>query len=441
MTSDGTISDRRRHVLERLPVLTLAVAGAVLTVGVLAGSEAPQRPAWYEDATQTAGFAPVAEEPGGPSVPPAFPVGEPDAETSTSAANVEVPPQATPAAPLVTEPAIQAVLPSPDITAWRAVAGFDAWPGTLLDVDVVRSGESEVFVAAGADGGGAVVVTAAESEPWRALGRDGLGEGSYARAVAASATDVVLAGGDDTGPAVWELDGESWRRSIVPAWGAGVVLADVAIRDAELVVVGFDRDGTGIWSRADADEPLVAVPAGQVEGAITGRTVVRGVEVVDGAFVAVGQVGARAHRWTSIDGRDWVGGPLDDVDRGATPTALAPDGTVAGYDGSGALVWQQGDDRLVARAPAPTAAPQLAGSIAARAESYLIMGRDAGVLRCWMFTPGQPSLEPCPASDLPGALSVGGVSGHRGGWLAVGTRTVAGRAVIGVWRLDDDGGA
>lgn len=437
-----TLPDRSRPWLERLPVIVVAAIGVALTIGILAvgardGSVAARDgsfdgPRWYPDEAKTVEAS--ATSTSRPSAPPE--------ERSGAGAGQQAPmPDAAagqgPDVPTSGAPPTVADRPP----GWQPVSGLESGPGELADVDIVGSGGDRIFVAAGVDDRGAVVLTSTgPGSSWLPMGRDGLGEDSYARAVAATATEVLVAGGESGKAALWEWHDESWRRTAASGTEDGsAVFADVAIEGDTAVVVGFDRQGTGFWTRVGAGERFSAVPQNRVEGAIPGQTLVRGVVATDEGFLAVGQVGDRAHRWLSVDGHAWDGEPLPEGGQ-ASPLGVSADGAIVGYDGLGGVMWlERGDEYRTVRLPEPSAAPQVADAVAVRNGSYLVVGREAGAVRCWQLHDQMTDAEPCRGGGAPpDAASVHAVVAHPGGWLAVGSRVSDGRRLPGIWQLDDE---
>lgn len=422
--------------LERLPVLIFSVLGLVLVVGVLAATSSTERqdaPSWYPPGRAV--VAPVVDAssttttttPTPPSSvgPDGRPIGREPATTSIS--------EESPSA--ATGGSEEAAAPG-----WRLVATLPAHRGALSGLEVVTGGGAETFVAAGADQHGPLVLAATEAASWRALPRAGLPSDGYARAVAATQDAIAVAGADATGPAVWELAGDSWRRAPVAGAGEGrVVFADLAVRKGTWVLVGFDGGNTGFWVRPPGSERFAAAPSGAVTGPAAEQMLVREVVATDAGFVAVGQAGGRAVRWSSIDGIDWAGEPLV-AGEGATAMGVAADGeTIVGYDGAGGVVWteRQGRQNFL-RLPAPTGAPQTAERVASRSGHTVVLGLEAGAVRCWETNEDGRAPESCAGSTaLNLASSVGAVVAHRDGLLGVGQVNAAGSQAgqVGVWAL------
>lgn len=430
------MQDRAGRRLERLPVLVFSALGLVLVVGVLAATSSTggqDPPSWYPPSDAV--VAPAADTsstattaPAGPSTsvdPTPGPIGPEPATTPPS----EESPSAAPGGPgAATAP------------GWRLAAGLPAHRGALSDAYVVTGGGTETFVAAGADQLGALVLAASGPDEWRALPRRGLPQEGYARAVAATRDAVVVAGADAAGPAVWELDGDSWHRAAVAGAGEGrVVFADLAVREGTWVLVGFHGEATGFWVRTPGSEGFAAVAPRAVTGSAAEQMLVREVVATDAGFVAVGQAGGRAIRWSSTDGVDWSAEPLV-AGEGATAMGVTADGeTVVGYDGAGGVVWTgRAGERGVVRLPAPSGAPQIAETVATRSGHTVVLGVEAGSVRCWETHDAEGPPEPCAGSTALGsASSIGAVVAHRGGLLGVGQTQGegTGSGEVGVWAL------
>jgi hypothetical protein len=424
-------ADRR---LERLPVLIFSVLGLVLVVGVLAATSSTEEqdpPSWYPPSGAVVAPAVDTSSPTtttGPRISVGQDRSRTEREPTTTPTSEESPPAQTGGSEEAAAP------------GWRLVATLPAHRGALSGLELVTGGGTETFVAAGADQHGPLVLAASEADAWRALPRAGLPPDGYARAVAATQDAVVVAGADPTGPAVWELAGDSWRRAPVAGAGEGrVVFADLAVRKGTWVLVGFDGANTGFWVRPPGSERFAAVPTGAVTGPAAEQMLVREVVATDAGFVAVGQAGGRAVRWSSIDGIDWSGESLV-AGEGATAVGVTADGgTIVGYDGAGGVIWvdRQGQRTLV-RLPAPSGAPQTAERVASRSGHTVVFGLEAGAVRCWETDDDARPPERCADSTaLDSASSVGAVVAHRDGLLGVGQVHPAGSEAgqVGVWAL------
>lgn len=438
--------ERAGRRLERLPVLIFSVLGLVLVVGVLAATsttEPQDAPSWYpptgavvapavdtSSPTTTTTTTTTATPPG-----PRSSIGQDrsriERETATTPTSEESPSADTGGSEEVAAP------------GWRLVATLPAHRGALSGLELVTGGGTETFVAAGADQHGPLVLAGSEADAWRALPRAGLPSDGYARTVAATQDAVVVAGADPTGPAVWELAGDSWRRAPVAGAGAGdgrVVFADLAVRKGTWVLVGFDGGSTGFWVRPPGSERFAAVPSEAVTGPAAEEMLVREVVATDAGFVAVGQAGGRAVRWSSVDGVDWSGEALVAGDE-AIATGVTADGeTIVGYDGSGGVIWigRAGERRLV-RLPPPSDAPQIAETVAMRPGRTVLFGVEAGAVRCWEANDAEPPPRRCEnATALDSASSIGAVVAHRGGLLAVGQVKDDESGQVGIWARGDE---
>lgn len=324
---------------------------------------------------------------------------------------------------------------------WQLVAALPAHRGALSDVYVVTGAGKETFVAAGADQHGAVVLAANGPDSWRELPSEGLPTESYARAVAATQDAVIVAGADAAGPAVWELAGGSWRRASVDGAVEGrAVFADVAVRGGTWVVVGFDGEATGLWVRTPGSERFAVVDPRAVTGPAAEEMLVREVVATHAGFVAVGQAGGRAVRWSSVDGVDWSGEALVAGDE-AIATGVTADGeTIVGYDGSGGVIWvERAGERRLVRLPPPSDAPQIAETVAVRSGRTVVFGVEAGAVRCWETKDAEPPPRRCEnATALDSASSIGAVVAHRGGLLAVGQVKDDESGQVGIWALGDE---
>lgn len=432
--------ERAGRRLERLPVLIFSVLGLVLVVGVLAATsttEGQDAPSWYPQS--------------GDVVAPAVDTSSPTTATATATAGPQSsvaqdrsPVDRGPATAPLSEDSPSAATGGREEAAapgWRLVASLPAHRGALSGLELVTGGGTETFVAAGADQHGPLVLVASEADAWRALPRAGLPPDGYARTVAATQDAVVVAGADPTGPAVWELAGDSWRRALVAGAGEGrVVFADLAVRKGTWVLVGFDGANTGFWVRPPGSERFAAVTSGAVTGPADEQMLVREVVATDAGFVAVGQADGRAVRWSSIDGIDWSGEPLV-AGEGATAMGVSVDGeTVVGYDGSGGVIWvgRAGERRLV-RLPPPSDAPQIAETVAVRSGHTVLFGVEVGAVRCWEANDAEPPPRRCEnTTALDTASSIGAVVAHRGGLLAVGQVRGDESGHVGIWALGDE---
>ena len=431
------MQDPTDRQLERLPVLVFAALGLVLVVGVLATTSSTQGqdpPSWY----------PRSDAAGAPAVDTSSSTATPaPAGPSTSVDPGPTPNGSDPAPTLTSEGSPSAGLGGGGgVTApgWRLAAGLPANQGALSGVEVVAAGGTETFIAAGADRHGVLVLASTGPDSWRDLPREGLPPESYARAVAATQDVVVVAGADATGPAVWELAGGSWRSASADDAGEGrVAFADLAVRNGTWVLVGFHAEGTGFWVRTPESERFAAVAPRAVTGSAAEQVLVREVVATDAGFVAVGQAGGRAVRWSSVDGVGWSGELLV-AGEGATAMGVTADGeTIVGYDGVGGVLWTQRDgERILVRLPVPSGAPQIADAVATRSGRTLVVGVEAGAVRCWETDDAVRAPQRCEGSTaLDSASSIGAVVAHRGGFLGVGQIQSEGTpdGQVGVWAL------
>lgn len=436
-SDSSAVKDRTDRQLEWLPVLVFAALGLVLVVGVLAATsstDGQDPPSWYP--RDEAVRAPAVDTSSSTTTPaPAGP--------SISVDPGSTPNTSDPAPPPTSEGLSSVGLgrggedTSP---GWRLAAGLPAYQGALSGVEVVAGGDTDTFIAAGADQHGVLVLASTGPDSWRELPREGLPPKSYARAVAATQDAVVVAGADATGPAVWQLAGDSWRRaSADDAGGGSVVFADLAVRNDTWVLVGFNGEATGFWVRTPESERFAAVAPGAVTGPTAEEVLVREVVATDAGFVAVGQAGGRAVRWFSVDGVDWSGELLV-AGEDATAMGVTADGeTIVGYDGVGGVLWtRRHGDRTLVRLPAPSGAPQIGGTVAKRFGRTLVVGVEAGTVRCWETDDNARPPQRCDDSTaLDSASSIGAVVAHRGGFLGVGQIEGEGMRAgqVGVWAL------
>lgn len=423
-------------------MLIIAAVGLVLVVGVLVATSSTgrrDRPAWYprtgavaSPSTET--LLPWAEADGGPDAPVTTTAGDPNTT-------------ATEPGPVMAPGSTNVPFAGPDgregatVPGWRLVAALPAHRGALSDVYVVTGAGKETFIAAGADQHGAVVLAANGPDSWRELPSEGLPPESYARAVAATRDAVVVAGADADGPAVWELAGDSWRRASVDGAIEGrAVFADVAVRGGTWVVVGFDGEATGFWVRTPGSGRFAVVDPRAVTGPASEEMLVRDVVATDDGFVAVGQAGGRAVRWSSFDGVDWSGEALVAGEE-ATAMGVTADGeTIVGYDGSGGVVWvEHGGERRLVRLPPPSDAPQIPETVAVRSGRTVVFGVEVGFVRCWETpNPERPPVRCERSASFDSASSIGAVAAHRGGFLAVGQVQGDESGRVGIWALGDE---
>lgn len=438
-----------RPRLERVPVLIAGSVGLLLVVGVLVATSSPERrdsPAWYP--RTGAVVSPYRENSlSRPGADEGLNASEPT--TDRSGPMTGEGPSTTLTAGTVTAPGSPKLRSAgPDgregatVGGWRLVASMPDHRGALSDIYLVTGAGTETFIAAGADQRGAVVFGGHSPESWRELPSEGLPAKSYARAVAATQDAVVVAGSDVDGPALWELAGDSWRRISVDGAIAGrAVFADVAVHRGTWVVVGFDGEATGFWVRTPGSERFTAVDVGAVTGPGVEHMQVRAVVANDAGFVAVGQAGGRAVRWTSADGIDWSGEALVGGEEATATGVTAGGDTIVGYDGSGGVIWvQHGGERRLVRLPPPSEAPQIPGTVAMRSGSTVLFGVEAGSVRCWETDDsGRPPRRCERSAAFASATSVGAVVAHRRGLLAVGQEKGSESGQVGVWALGDEG--
>lgn len=216
-----------------------------------------------------------------------------------------------------------------DGAVWRSTDGVEwervdatglAGPGDQRVLDVTATGPG--LVAVGSDAGGAAIWSSADGAAWTRAAPDeavvgGPGD-QVATAVVAGTDGSVVAVGSDGGSgdgdaAVWRSSdgGATWAR-LLPGGDLGgpgaQAMADVVVAGPLLVAVGQGGAGAVAWSSLDGTTwQRAALGGGRVEALAVG----------DVGVVAVGSIGdggggLDGRAWRSEEGRTWTEVDIDD---------------------------------------------------------------------------------------------------------------------------------
>lgn len=214
--------------------------------------------------------------------------------------------------------------------------------------------------------------------------------------VAAAGENLVVAGADDDGPAVWTRDVDGWHREQVRGPARAPRVDAIAVARDRGVAFGGDGGGTShLWVR-DGD-PVWRAVTGDGTG-IDGR--VNAVTVDGDRWIAAGDAvdpeGGEAYEgvvWVSRDGRTYR--PLArglDLAEGTLTDVAAADGTVVvvGFDVTGGRVWTSPDGERFSPAAGTFGAMTMHG-VAATSDGFVIVGRGMGDLapRAWRSADGR----------------------------------------------------
>lgn len=251
------------------------------------------------------------------------------------------------------EPLLPATGPS---LGWQRVPPSPALGGpgeqrleaaTAFGDELVAVGSSSRPDAPDADVDGAVWRSAdgVEWERADAPGMDGPGD-QRVLDVTAAGPGLVAVGSDGGSAAVWtSADGSSWMRAapdeaVFGGPGDQVAVAVVAGSDGSVLAVGSDGgagDGdAAVWRSADGASTWGRIlPGGDLGG--PGSQAMADLTLAGPVFVAVGQGGAGAVAWSSLDGSTWQRVDLGD----GRPEAVTPG--VAGVVAVGSVMAPGGD--------------------------------------------------------------------------------------------------
>ena len=223
-----------------------------------------------------------------------------------------------------------AVWTSPDGIDWARTeaAGLDG-AGDQRVLDVVVAGPG--LVAVGSDAGSAAVWTSTDGTGWARAEPDeavfgGPGD-QVAEAVAVAGDGAVVVVGVDGGSgdgdaAVWRsTDGAATWQRVVPGGDLGgpgaQSMADVVVAGPLLVAVGQGGAGAASWSSLDGTTwDRADLGDGRAEALVAGELGV----VAVGSMADAGALDAMA--WRSEDGRAWQAVPIDDGPLGAADQEL-----------------------------------------------------------------------------------------------------------------------